>query len=310
MNNRIRIPMPLQILMMVAILTVGGVYLLLGQQAPSEESDWPWKVVTESKVFLNGAPAGKLSDPSPMTKKLGLLLDQGRRTGKFDQYDSAPVLLVADPDTAVDRIERLTFAIIEGSGDAILVKGSSLDKSWNSPKPNPRAMIVATGNVDANKAKRLANLPDSEFGSVGNRVYFLDEKNPDTLRFARTYESSIEIGSDGKFYFNEQTGRREGLTANLASRVANPMWEESNSNQPPRGNVKLPPVAPLKQQALPRAELEAAVGKLVSSADATNPMIYIIASEKARYESILQIMDAIGNPEVMLVITVRRIVTK
>jgi hypothetical protein len=153
-------------------------------------------------------------------------------------------------------------------------------------------------------------LPESELGSVGHRVYFVDEKNPDTLRLVRTYESSIEIGSDGKFYFNEQTGRRDGPLANLASRVANPITGGFNSNQPPTGNTKLPPVAPLKQRALLSAELQAAVAELVSLADADNPMIYIIASEKARYEGILQILEAIENPKVMLVITIRQIATR
>ncbi|MBK7705687.1 MAG: hypothetical protein IPJ30_07860 [Acidobacteria bacterium] len=293
----LRIPMPFQILLMLSVLTFGGAYLLLGQQAPSEESDWPWKVVTESKVFLNGAPVGKLSNLLPLTKKIGAVVGQGRRIGKFDQYEYPQVLIVADPDTSIARIAQLADSIVEATGEPILVKRSSLDNPSTGPKPNPLALVVTTENIDANKAKRLGNLPDSELGSVGHRVNIFRKNSPEELRLARTYESSIEIGSDGKYFLNEPTAKLEVRSStNVGSRLLT-------------NTVQMPPVAPLKQRILPRAELPSAIAKLVSTANSESQEIFIIASEKARYDSLLQILEGIDT-EARIVVMVRLIEAK
>ena len=81
----VRVPVPIQILAMIVALSLGGALVLFGQLTPSEESDWPWKVVTEADVFLNGAPAGSLSDLTPLGQKFGDLIKQGRRSGKFEE---------------------------------------------------------------------------------------------------------------------------------------------------------------------------------------------------------------------------------
>lgn len=298
----LRIPMPVQIILMVAGLTFGGVYLLLGQQAPSEESDWPWKVVTESKVFLNGAPVGKLGNLSPLSNKLGLQLEKNRRAAKAGNFVDQ-VMIVADPDTSIARIVELNESIVDGTGEPILVRKSSLDKPAAFPKPSPFVLVVTTENVDMEKAKRLASLPDSELESVGHRVSFFTEKNPGLLRFARTYESSIEIGSDGKYYLNERTAKVEGRSSsNVGSRILNPIPGASNSNL-------MPSVAPLKQRALSRAELSSAVADLVSTANSESQEIFIIASEKARYDSLLQILEGIPT-DARIVVMIRQIESK
>ncbi len=295
----LRVPMPVQILLMVAALTFGGAYLLLGQQAPSEESDWPWKVVTESKVFLNGAPVGKLGNLSPLSNKLGVQLEKNRRAAKTGNFVDQ-VMIVADPDTSIGRIGELNESIVEGTGEPILVRKSSLDKPTTNPKPSPFALIVATENVDMEKARRLASLPESELESVGHRVSFITGTNPGFLRFARTYESSIEIGSDGKYYLNEPTARLEGRSSsNVGSRILNPIPRASNSNL-------MPSVAPLKQKALTRAEFSSAVAKLVSTANSESQEIFIIASDKARYDSLLQILEGIPT-DARIIVLIRQI---
>jgi hypothetical protein len=296
----------IKILLLALTLTISGAYLLRGQQAPSEEADWPWKAVTESLTFLNGAPVGRLGNTAPLVKKLGLNLDQARRAGKLDQYNEAPVFLALDPNLAILRIDQLAFAIIEGTGDPVFVRRSSLERAPEQPKPNPRAFIVSSENVDEGMIRNLANKSDEELSAAGNRIYFTDDGNDDRIRFARTYESSIEIGSDGKFYLNRRTGTRKAPGANLASRIANPMWETFNSNQPPRGNVQLPPAMPLKQQQLSTDELGSVVSEL-AGADPDDPSIFVIASEKARYQRILDIMEAVNNPNVTIVLTIRRV---
>ena len=165
-----RIPKAFRMLAIFLPVTLGTAFLLLGQQAPSEESDWPWKVVTEGQVFLNGAPAGKLSDPAPLAKRLGVLTAQGRRSGKIDQYDSPPVLIAADPDISIERISDLTLSVIEGTGEPIIVVPSALEKASGGGKPNPRAFVVSTENVDAAKAKRLTNLTDAEIEAVSAKI--------------------------------------------------------------------------------------------------------------------------------------------
>lgn len=295
-----RIPMTFRMMAMLLAVTFGAAFLLLGQQAPSEDSDWPWKAVTESKVFLNGAPAGKLSDLAPLAKRLGVVLDQGRRAGRIDRYDSPPVLIVADPNTTIGRISELTTSIEEGTGVPVLIGKSALDKSPSGSKPNPRLFVVTTENVDADKARRLANLSDTELESIGPSVSVISERSPDAIRNARTYESSIEIGSDGSYYVNERTGQIETrASTNVESRILNPILAASNTN-------RMMPAAPLKQRLLGRGELPAAVAKLVSAANAESQKVLLIASDKARYDSLLKILESIG-PETGIVLLVRRI---
>lgn len=295
-----RIPKPFRMLAALLAVTFGAAFLLLGQQAPSEESDWPWKAVTESKVFINGAPAGKLSDPAPLTKRLGVLFDQGRRAGRIDRYDNPPVLIVADPDTAIGRISELTSAVEEGTGAPVLVGRPALDKSPGGSKPNPRVFVVTTENVDTDKARRLANLTDTELESVGYYAAMLSQDDPEAVRVARTYESSIEIGSDGSYYVNERTAQLPSRpTTNVESRVMNPILASANTN-------RMPPSSPLRQRTLPRADLASAVAELVRNAKTESQKVLIIASEKARYEALLKILEII-DPETRVIVLVRRV---
>lgn len=295
-----RLPVRLQILVMFSLLTVTGVYLLLGQQPQSEESDWPWKVVTESNVFLNGQPAGKLSSLVPLEDKINKVRLAGSQKRLIDAYTIPTVLLVPSPMISISRLAQLSEAITVGTGDAVLVSKAALDKGTTELSPNPMAMVVTTENVDMTKARRLANLKGDDVAFAGNHVIFMNEGRPELLRYARTYNTSIEISSDGKYFFNEQTAANPHKNANLSSRMLDP---GGNANVT---IFTLPPVSPLKQRALPRAELKTAVGKLLSAdGSGGGSMIGIIASEKAPYESLLQLIDALDNPEVNLIITVR-----
>lgn len=296
----LQLPTSAKILLMISALTLGGAYLLLGQQAPSEESDWPWKVVTESKVFLNGAPVAKLSNLSPLTKKLGVQFDQARRAGKLDSYTEPPVMIVADIDTSIGKVADLSWSVIEGTGEPILVTKTMLESPSTGSKANPNAFIVTTENVDIEKAKRLTMLSDSEMSEIGNRISIVSEDNPDALRFARTYESSIEIGSDGRYFLNERTGKTANrASSNVEGRMSNPAFWAFNSNQ-------ALPAAPLKQTAVPRAELASAVAKLVNTAKTESQKILIIASEKARYESLLQVLSGIEK-DASVILLVRKV---
>ncbi len=296
-----RLPVRLQILVMFSLLTVAGAYLLLGQQTPSEESDWPWKAVTESKVFLNGQPAGKLSSLVPLADKINRVRVMGLQKHLIDQYTNPPVLLVPSPMISISRLAQLSEAITVGTGDTILVSKAALNNGSPEPSVNPMAIVVTTENVDMAKAKRLANLKDADVAAAGNHVIFMNEGRPELLRYARTYNTSIEISSDGKYYFNEQTAANPRNNVNLSSRMLDP-----GGNVSANANFTLPPVFPVKQRPLSRAELKAAIAKLLSAdGSGGGSMIGIIASEKAPYESLLQIIEALGDPAVNLVITVR-----
>ncbi len=279
--------------------------MLLGQQAPSEDADWPWKVVTESKVFLNGQPAGKLSSLVPLADKINRVRFTGLQKHLIDEYTNPTVLLVPSPMISISRLAQLSEAITVGTGKAILVSKAALDKGTAEPSINPMAMVVTTDNVDMAKTRRLANLKDADLESAGNHVTFMNEGRPELLRYARTYNTSIEISSDGKYYFNEQTAANPRTSVNLSSRMLDP-----GGNISANANFTLPPVFPLKQRALSRAELKAAIAKLLSAdGSGGGSMIGIIASEKAPYESLLQLIEALDNPEVNLIITVRSINT-
>ena len=304
MKNRFfRIPMPLQILMMFSMLAVAGTYLLLGQQAPSEEADWPWKVLSESKVFLNGEPAGKLGSLAPLSGKIDKIRLAGVQKHLIDEYKLPRVLLVPSPMISIARLAQLSDAITEGTGETILVSRAALNKGTVEPKPNPMAMVVTTENVDAAKAKRLGNLKDADLDLAGNYVIFMSEDRRDMLRYGRTYYNTIEIGSDGKYYFNEQTAADPLTSVNISSRMVDPRANMMAN----AANFALP-ISPLKQRPLSKAELKAAIGKLINSeGSGGGSMIGIIASEKASCESLLQLIDALDNPQVIINVTVRSI---
>ncbi len=298
--------MSFQILIMFSMLAIAGSYLLIGQQAPSEEADWPWKVVTESKVFLNGEPAGKLGSLAPLGAKINRVRLAGVQKRLIDEYKIPLVLLVPSPAISISRLTELSDAITEGTGETILVSKAALNRGTVEPKTNPLAMVVTTENMDANKARRLANLKDADVELAGNHVSFMTEGRPEVLRYARTYNNSIEIGSDGKYYFNEQTAANPRSNVNLSSRMLNPggnmMASAANFMAP------MPPVSPLKQRPLSRAELKSAIGKLINSdGSGGGSMIGIIASEKAPCESLLQLIEALDNTQVTIIVTVRSI---
>jgi len=287
----LRVPMPIQILAMIVSLSLGGALVLFGQLTPSEESDWPWKVVTEADVFLNGAPAGSLSDLTVLEESFGALVKQGRRSGKWEDYETPQVLVVADPDISIGLMATIADVIETGSGEPILVSKRSLEKVSKGSKPNPRAIVVTTDNSDSEMIERSAYLKDTELYLSGHRVAFLSSYMYGDMPFARTYESSIEIGSDGSYYVNERTAQLEAReSTNVEQRL---MLSDDN---------RVAPVAPLRQRAVPRAELQAALAKLVSIAEKEGEKILIIASDKARYGSLLQVLDGLDSEERVVVL--------
>lgn len=285
--------MPVQVFAMLAALSLGGALVLFGQLTPSEESDWPWRIVTEADVSLNGAPAGSLSDPAPLEEKLSALIKQGRRSGKIEEYDTPKVLIVAEPNVSIAGILSIVNSVRKVDGEPIFVGKSSLEKLSKSAKRNPSAIVVATENADPGMVERSAFLSESEINSYGHRAAFLVGAFADEMQFARTYESSIEIGSDGSYYVNERTA---GLELRDSSNVETRL-SMTDSN-------RLPPVAPLKQRRVPSGELSSAVSGLVKKAEEESQKIFIIASEKARYESLLKVLEEI-SPEADVIVMLR-----
>lgn len=304
MAKSFHLRIPAQLLVMFLVLAAGGAYLLFGQQIASEQSDWPWKMVTESKVFLNGEPVGKLSDPSPIKDKINRVRVQGMQKGLIGEFDMPNVLVVADRRICFAKLADLIFSIQEGTGNVVLVSNSSLDRVPAGQKPNPLALIATTEGVDPNKARSLAGLSNAEVASAGNEVFLGIEGDPLIIRAARTYANSIEISSDGRFYFNEQTGSRESIANGIVSNANAVSTQMILANYArSSSNATLPPL-PLKQRPIARPEIKAAVAAAIGE-QTVDPMINVIISEKAPYDCVLQLMDAIGDPKVKISFTIR-----
>lgn len=298
--------MPVQLALMSLALLAGGVFILVGQKAMSERTDPSVKTVSNCAIFLNGEPVGRLSYPAPIEEKIDRVRTQGVKRGLIDKYTEPDVLVVAGPDVAVGALDEVSLSITAGTGSMVLVGSSALNASASGKKPNPLALIFMTEGVDDNKARNLSFLSSAEMAKAGPHVIISSETSPVAIQASRTYRSTIEIGSDGRFYFNEQTGHRETLAKDVIATMGNTAaaqqvianYAHSNSNA-------ALPVMPLKQRPLTLSELPAAV-KILLADQTVSPTIPIIVSDKAPYSSLLQLIDAIGDPNVSLDIVIRK----
>ncbi len=287
--------MPVQIVLMFLTLVAGGAYFLIGQQTvspiPSEEADWPWRVVTEGKLFLNGAPAGELNNYKPISTKMRNFIDLLYKKRTIGEFERPSVFIVADPMISVGRVAELYTWAQESNGGPFLITNKTLSGLGEGGKPNPQAMVVTTENVDPGVITKLSKQKPGDVETAAPHLYMtLEPTSAATIRIGRTYKTSIEISSDGRIYLNEKNGVYKAPV-----------------NINPNFNAPLPPSVPLKQRLIGRADLSAAAAGAVDSSEKGHKILNIIVSEKAAYQSLLTVIESITDPDVEFSIMIRQL---
>lgn len=276
-------------LLFIILLAAAGCDLSRPQQKlASEAADaLPVNTVTSANILLNMEPFGATDDLSSLTKMLGSIMLERKNEGAF-RFGSNEVenrvFVFADNKISIGKFAALFLGIKSASAEPVILNEDRIRTHKNdlNMRPHPLTLVVRAGDAEM-PGFIFADYLDNDGLGMENRSDFTIIDDRKELKIRRIVVNSIEISSDGRYFFNERheniSETSEADSLNVNQRLIDP---SSLSDEIKRAIVNIPAGSP-------------------------SSSLLIITSENASYESLKRVFEATDNPGITFNIIVRRI---
>lgn len=274
----------------IALLAFTVSCKLLSSEAKltSEAADSsPRTTVNSGIVTLNSEPLGSLADLKPFASKVEEIARLRESNGVFiagtNEVENS-ILIAAKSELSVGKLDELMDTIRKSHANGYIPRPVGSYKPRENQRPNPLTLVASVdgASIDNELIEGFYNAYTSKLPVIDARreyvysVYFETlEDTRDLLLKRMPYKVGIELGADDKLWLNEP-------------------FNEQLKCEPTNSNVK--------QRPLTEEELKTSVGEMIKPGDTLN----IIASDKASYGALVNLLEIIRDRAPIATVHVRR----